>query len=163
MTLRCTVVHACPEYLRGDRLNYFRVPLGVNDRTIDNKSARQFRRSSPPSNFSFSARQFAGGCVAIATTAGKIGWFETATRVGVKTDEFGRTRGIETICRSVLPASRFWESEFAAHERCEIESEATRYRFWFNLCVNSCTFSAQFVLFCISIISCIFCKDTIII
>lgn len=48
MTLRCTVVHACPEYLRGDRLNYFRVPLGVNDRTIDNKSARQFRRSSPP-------------------------------------------------------------------------------------------------------------------
>lgn len=30
MTLRCTVVHACPEYLRGDRLNYFRVPLGVN-------------------------------------------------------------------------------------------------------------------------------------
>lgn len=61
MTLRCTVVHACPEYLRGDRLNYFRVPLGVNDRTIDNKSARQFRRSSPPLNFSFSARQFAGG------------------------------------------------------------------------------------------------------
>lgn len=61
MTLRCTVVHACPEYLRGDRLNYFRVPLGVNDRTIDNKSARLFRRSSPPSNFSFSARQFAGG------------------------------------------------------------------------------------------------------
>lgn len=159
MTLRCTVVHACPEYLRGDRLNYFRVPLGVNDRTIDNKSARQFRRSSSL-EFLFFHAPIRGR---IATTAGKIGWFETATRVGVKTDEFGRTRGIETIRRSVLPASRFWESEFAAHERCEIESEATRYRFWFNLCVNSCTFSAQFVLFCISIISCIFRKDTIII
>ena len=34
-----TVVHACPEYLRaGDGLNYFHVPLRVNDRTIDDKS-----------------------------------------------------------------------------------------------------------------------------
>lgn len=159
MTLRCTVVHACPEYLRGDRLNYFRVPLGVNDRTIDNKSARQFRRSSPPWISLFSR----ANSRADRNNRGENRMVRNRDPGWGKTDEFGRTRGIETICRSVLPASRFWESEFAAHERCEIESEATRYRFWFNLCVNSCTFSAQFVLFCISIISCIFRKDTIII
>lgn len=110
MTLRCTVVHACPEYLRGDRLNYFRVPLGVNDRTIDNKSARQFRRSSPLLNFSFSARQFAGGCVAIATTAGKIGWFETATRVGEKPTNLAAREAskpfADPFCRHLVSENR---------------------------------------------------------
>lgn len=61
MTLRCTVVHACPEYLHGDRLNYFHVPLGVNDRGIDDKApvGHQFRRGIgrsvplPPLNFLF--------------------------------------------------------------------------------------------------------------
>lgn len=48
-----TVVHACPEYLRaGDGLNYFHVPLRVNDRTIDDKS--QIRSIPLPLNFSLS-------------------------------------------------------------------------------------------------------------
>lgn len=48
-----TVVHACPEYLRaGDGLNYFHVPLRVNDRTIDDKS--QIRSIPLPFNFSLS-------------------------------------------------------------------------------------------------------------
>lgn len=106
MTLRCTVVHACPEYLRGDRLNYFRVPLGVNDRTIDNKSARQFRRSSPL-EFLFFHAPIRGR---IATTAGKIGWFETATRVGEKPTNLAAREAskpfADPFCRHLVSENR---------------------------------------------------------
>lgn len=151
-----TVVHACPEYLRaGDGLNYFHVPLRVNDRTIDDKS--QIRSIPLPFNFSLSNSRGEKSDTARfrlrATTR------ETAIRVLGKKKEFGRTRdGFETICRfygiSENRGSIEWRAffffgrhvEFAARDAVAKSKAKKRYRSWFNLCVNSWVFSTQFVL-----------------
>lgn len=133
-----TVVHACPEYLRaGDGLNYFHVPLRVNDRTIDDKS--QIRSIPLPLNFSLSNSRGEKSDTARfrlrATTR------ETAIRVLGKKGKKG-IRAHERWFRNHLPILRhLWESWqhrvtsflfFRAtrgirctRRCCEIESEET--------------------------------------
>lgn len=128
-----TVVHACPEYLRaGDGLNYFHVPLRVNDRTIDDKS--QIRSIPLPFNFSLSNSR----------GENRIGFVCERQRAKPQSGFWGkkRIRAHERWFRNHLPILRhLWESWqhrvtsflfFRAtrgirctRRCCEIESEET--------------------------------------